>query len=130
MANILNIDDNKFDLLIVSKILEDAGHHVISVINAKTARELLQINNIDLIITDLVMPFSGLSFLLQTRSDYQNLPIIVTSGEVNEVLMSTLVEHGADVMLKKPLSAEILIKYTENLLNHGRPDKGITDELR
>ncbi|MCP1445584.1 PAS domain S-box-containing protein [Pseudomonas sp. GGS8] len=79
---VLVVDDDSLVLTSTSLLLEDLGHRVISAASGAQALELLDNgHDIDLVITDMVMPrMSGAQLAQAIRALKPHLPIILATG--------------------------------------------------
>jgi DNA-binding response OmpR family regulator len=76
--------------------------------------------NIDLVITDLVMPeISGVGVISVIKKKYPGTPVIAITGK-GEHPVALAMEADADVVLKKPFEFVDLDRYVTELL----PKKG------
>jgi CheY-like chemotaxis protein len=87
---IMVIDDETNIVLILKEILGDIGYRVVSAPNGLYAFELLkQMPKPDLFMVDLLMPvMGGRQFIetLQTIPEYNNIPIILVTGTIPNLL--------------------------------------------
>ena len=89
--------------------------------NGVEALDLLKDNEIDLILTDLVMPeMDGEELVINTRQSdkFRTIPIIVISSIANPAYESKLISLGASAVLNKPLSPMALDKTVKNVYNN------------
>jgi PAS domain S-box-containing protein len=79
---ILVVDDDNLVLTNVTAMLEDLGHHVISVSSGSKALETIgSTADIDLVLTDHAMPvMTGLQLIEQIRTQRRTLPVILATG--------------------------------------------------
>lgn len=107
---ILVVDDEKFILESVSKILIKEGYTVVTADNRKSAIQIIEEQELDLIITDIMLPFTGGFDIVEHVKDHpvkKNIPVIVITGMDEDVLVST--RTFADACLTKPFTAKQLI---------------------
>lgn len=106
-------------------LLEDAGYKVLQAENGKIALAILQLNPVDLMITDIFMPeMDGIELLLKVKQSFADLLIILISGggryvaDSNEYdyLETTRKLTGVEHILKKPFDDEILVEMVGKLL--------------
>lgn len=106
-------------------LLEDTGYKVLQAENGKIALVILQLNPVDLMITDIFMPeMDGIELLLKVKQSFADLPIILISGggryvaDSNEYdyLETTRKLTGVEHILKKPFDDEILVEMVGKLL--------------
>lgn len=108
MARILVIDDEQDIRFLIEKFLVRDGHEVDLAENGKQAMKLIEVNNYDLLITDVVMPEKdGIEVLNELQEHATRIKTIVISGGgargkiENYLVMAKLL--GADWVLPKPL---------------------------
>ncbi len=79
---ILAVDDDALVLMSTCAILEELGHKVLEAVSGKDAlRTLLEVGDVDLVITDQAMPgMSGVEMAQAMREQRPNLPIVVATG--------------------------------------------------
>ncbi len=96
-------------------------HHynTLKACNGKQALEVLQDHNVDLVITDIMMPeMNGVELLRNMRDDvtFSHIPVIMlTALDSNESKITSL-DQGADAYIEKPFSMEYLLTQISNLL--------------
>lgn len=114
---ILVVDDEDLVLTMDQAILSAYGYKVLLANNGQKALEILSKNNgdIDLVITDLVMPgMSGRELVEQIKSRSPGTPILCTSGYVWGASQTN--ERG---YLQKPFTTdELLIKVKQAFAQH------------
>jgi CheY-like chemotaxis protein len=120
MPRILLIDDDDAVRTVLNKMLVASGHTVIEARNGKEGMKLLPQTNPDLLITDLVMPeMEGFEVLMEVRQKNRKLKIIAISGGGRfsaDDYLKTAEFLGADRILAKPFSHEVLMKTVNELL--------------
>ena len=81
MANILIVDDQLSVQDMVSRVLEQAGHKTWTAGSYDEAVATVNSLQLDLVITDLVMPDKpGLDLVAWLRKKKRRLPVVVISG--------------------------------------------------
>ncbi len=69
MARILIVDDDEIQRHLLKNYLNEAGHIVFEASNGEQALNLHERNNIDIIITDILMPEKdGLELIIELRN--------------------------------------------------------------
>jgi DNA-binding response OmpR family regulator len=103
---ILIAEDEPMMATALEKKLISDGHQVVYAQDGRTALELLKKDLPDLIITDIMMPYtSGLELIGVIRSDIKlKIPIIVLSGMGEEETVLQAFELGADDFIIKPFN--------------------------
>ncbi|MEM7801003.1 MAG: response regulator, partial [Chloroflexota bacterium] len=104
--NILCIEDNQTNMLLISRVVEAEGHHLIHAPDGETAAEKLDGDLPDLILLDVNLPgMNGLDLARQIRQDKQkeNVPIIAVTANVLVGDRERCLEAGCNDYLPKPL---------------------------
>ena len=118
---IVIVDDEEFNLFLLENVLVLEGAEVISKRNAKDVLELFEENNnIDVILTDLMMPeMDGYDLMdrLQESDFGKNIPIIALSANMNECEEAKCKSKGVVSCLSKPINVEKLIRIINNVNN-------------
>lgn len=108
MATILIVDDDYVTHRIVSVILAGQSHTLLSAYNGLEALELLQVHTVDLILTDINMPYmDGLQLIDHVRGlpRYASLPIIVISASPLPDLPLSGLLKGSTAYISQPFSS-------------------------
>jgi two-component system, sensor histidine kinase RpfC len=120
--NILVAEDNQTNRLVISKILDRAGHNCVLVENGQLALDKLEYDRFDLVIMDMQMPVMGgieaaklyqFTTPLESRS-----PIIILTANATTDAKRECEEANVDAYLTKPIVASKLIS-TINALCSG-----------
>jgi CheY-like chemotaxis protein len=107
---VLLVDDNSIDRKVVARMLGGLGHEVVQSRNGLDALNCLEVEQVDAVVMDLLMPMlNGLETMQQIRKHESNryTPVIVLSAAGPEVAGDCL-QAGASAYLAKPCSAEQL----------------------
>lgn len=106
---ILVVDDDKTTRKMISLILKSKGYEVVTAENGIEALQKLGLERINLILTDMNMPYmDGIEFIKQVRatSDISDIPIVMVTTEADEDEKRRAFEAGVDDYLVKPTNAE------------------------
>ena len=122
-GRILVVDDNESNRELLSRQLTYDGHRPVLASGGAEALRLLDIEDVDLILLDLMMPdMSGLDVLRRLKADprLRNLPVIIISalGELESVVRC--IEAGAEDYLSKPFNSQLLRARINACLMRGR----------
>ena len=121
---VLIVDDSTMSRMVLRKCMEMGGHegvHYYEAANGVEALEILNANEIDLILTDLIMPeMDGEQLVINIKksSKLRDIPIIVISSIANPASESKLLSLGASSILSKPLSPIDLDQAVNNVYTH------------
>ena len=115
---ILIADDEMIMLKIIELRLKKDGHEVIVTTNGKEALEKIAQEDPDMIIADIMMPFtSGLEIVSVVKQNRQgrNVPIIILSSMGQENVVLEAFNLGADDYITKPFSPNELSMRVKRL---------------
>jgi CheY-like chemotaxis protein/AraC-like DNA-binding protein len=118
--SILIIDDNEDILEFLSEVLgETYTIHLAQ--DAEIAQNILKLEIIDLIVSDIMMPgIDGFELCKLVKSDveYSHIPIILLTSKNSYSAQIEGLEVGADAYIQKPFSPEFLQLQIANLLKN------------
>lgn len=81
MASILCIDDESAALSVRKRVLETAGHHVVTARSGAEGIQLFQLQPLDLVLLDYWMPgMNGIVTARELRRISPSVPMIILSG--------------------------------------------------
>jgi CheY-like chemotaxis protein len=106
VASILIIDDNEAFREMLGQMLVTMGHAVVLAPDGFEGTQLYRANPTELILTDLVMPHSGLGAIRVLRNEFPKLKVIAMSG--GSRLLGYAKDVGAFRTLMKPFTPEQL----------------------
>lgn len=116
---ILIVDDHPEIRYYIRQILEDK-YHVFEAAHGLEAVDLLKDKAVDLIITDLMMPWmDGFEFIeaINSSSEFKKIPLLVVSARISGEDKEKVLYHGINDYLQKPFSRKELTLRIENLLH-------------
>lgn len=118
MKRILVAEDNKLIQQTIAYKLGKDGYEVITVDDGKACLEKLENTAVDLLITDLFMPFvNGHEVISTIRNEWNNpMPIMVLSAAGSEDTVLKAFELGGDDYMVKPFSLGELTIRVKKLL--------------
>ncbi|NQD70914.1 response regulator [Sphingobacterium shayense] len=112
MSRILIAEDDELILKTIEHRLNKEGYELILTRNGQEAIDKLMTFEIDLVITDIMMPFaSGIEILSAIGALKKRIPVIVLSSMGQEEVVMEAFELGAADFMVKPFSPnELLIR--------------------
>jgi twitching motility two-component system response regulator PilH len=119
MCTILVIDDNVEILTEIKEILLEGGFSVLEAMTGKQAKEMIGTQDLDLVITDVVMPeMTGYEICRWIREESRNhdLPVIICSGKNETIDRYWGMKQGADAYIAKPFELHTLLDTIKLLL--------------
>ena len=118
---ILLVDDEEVLLEYSELILSEYGYTIITAESAKEALELLKKNQVDLMITDVIMPeMDGYQLVAEVTKLYPKIKIQILSGFSDESKSNLISDSLYKNRLHKPVSSNKLLLTIRNLLDEGK----------
>lgn len=119
MANILIIEDNRANMKLASLLLSNAGHSVLSAVDAETGMMLARSHHPDLILMDIQLPgMDGLTATALLKQDpaTAGIPIIALTALAMKEDQHKSRVAGCDAYIAKPLRYKELYAAIDTLL--------------
>lgn len=121
-ANLLLVEDNEELLAVTASFLQNI-YTIHTAENGKKALKILEEENINLIISDLMMPdMDGYELCEFVKNDtrYCHIPVIILTAKTSLNARLKGLEIGADAYIDKPYSLDHLLIQAHNLLENRR----------
>jgi CheY-like chemotaxis protein len=112
VLKVLVVDDESNMRLLIRMILESAGYEVVEAAHGAAALERMKESQVDLVVTDLMMPvMTGRELVERLRADpgTASIPIVVVSASLSSVATA------ADAVLAKPIEPSALLEAASSL---------------
>jgi PAS domain S-box-containing protein len=120
-ARIVVADDEAGVRSFLRLVLEGAGYEVLEAPSGKLALQEARAGRVDLVITDLVMPEQeGIETIRALCREVPGVGIIAISGALGPQFLEVARMLGAQAVLSKPLSAELLLAKVAEVLKSRR----------
>jgi two-component system, cell cycle response regulator DivK len=116
---VLCIEDNKINMLLVSRVVEAAGYDLLRAEDGPRALELLQAAQPDIILLDVNIPgIHGLDLARMIKEDKRlaSIPLIATTANVLVGDKERCLDAGCDEYLPKPLDIRRLRQVMSDYL--------------
>jgi DNA-binding NtrC family response regulator len=118
MFNILAIDDDEQILEAVAKIAKSEERRVFTAKSKSEAELVLEEEEIDLIISDLILPDgNGIEILKKVKSLNKDIPFVLVTGNSTVDSAVEALKSGARDYITKPFKSVELKVLIDNLLN-------------
>ena len=111
MSKILVVDDEENISKFICKSLKKEGHSVLSAYDYDSAINRINRSSVDLIISDVMMPYSGgfdIVDYIKSNERLKNIPVILVTGMDKDILDSST--SKANAVLSKPFEMSQLIE--------------------
>lgn len=110
--NVLVVDDFSTMRKIIKNVLKQIGiESVVEAENGKMALDLLKKEEVDLIISDWIMPeMTGIDFLKACKADenIKKIPFVMVTAEAQKGNIMEAIKSGVDNYIVKPFTPEKL----------------------
>jgi DNA-binding NtrC family response regulator len=106
---ILLVDDEENYRELIARVLTKAGYAVLQAADGMGALSLLERSNVDLVISDILMPvLNGYALVARLREKWPNMPVILTTGFLSPDAAKSMMKGSVD-FIPKPINAETLL---------------------
>lgn len=117
VLRVLIAEDDEVNALLVSRLVEKAGHRPVVVRNGRAALRAAMAEPFDLALVDVRMPeMSGVDFLRLFRAQeapQNRLPVVAVTADATEDTRIQCLAAGADAVYTKPVDPERLVDLLE-----------------
>ena len=118
-GRILVVDDDPALCDLLCEDLRHRGHQVWSAVKVSAARELLQQQEVDIVLTDLNLPqVSGLDFCAELHQQRPDLPVIIMTAFGSLDTAIAALRAGAYDFVTKPVDLDLLSISLDRGLQH------------
>lgn len=119
MSTVLVVDDSQTVRHMLSALLKQDGLTVIEASNGLEAKEKIQLQAPDLVITDLIMPeMNGYELCRWIKRDLsgKNIPVLICTTKNQEFDRHWGMKQGADAYITKPFQPGEMLQTVKQLL--------------
>lgn len=116
MATILIADDTATETALMSGVVKQLGHHVITAVDGETCIAAAKANRPALILLDVVMPkMDGFNACRKLKKDPEtaNIPIVIISTKNQDSDKFWAERQGANLYITKPFSPSQLTEAVQ-----------------
>ena len=127
MACLLVVDDSTADREMAAHLLAQESWRVLHAADGQEALAQMRDHNVDLVLTDLVMPnLDGLAFVKQSKTDHPLVPVVLMTARGSEEIAVQALEAGAASYVPKKTLVRDLVEVVERILEASRERKSYT----
>ena len=116
MARVVVLDDDAAVRNVIERLMKAEGHEVQAFEDAAPALDEVNFEEVDLIVTDLVMPMPGDQLILILQQEGFEVPTIVISANFTESRIEYLRELGVERTLEKPFEVAKLLALVREVV--------------
>ena len=121
MPNIIVCEDDKSLNNLISTVLRNDGHTVISAFNGREALEQFDCAHVDMLVSDIMMPeIDGYELLESLRSVNNNIPVLFITAKGTFSDKSKGFNLGVDDYMVKPIDIKELVLRVNALLRRSK----------
>lgn len=121
MFTVLIVDDEKLERNGVKFLLkrEKEEFYIIEAVNGKDAAGLLASNHVDILLTDVKMPYmNGLDLAGYVKENYEDIEIVIFSGYNDFSYAREALRYGVVDYVLKPVDPEEFHKTMERVIGN------------
>jgi len=118
MTTVLVVEDTLSEQELIANYLRDGGYTVIAASNGQEALSKIVGKDLDVVLTDLVMPdMSGLELCrsLKKNPETKDVPIIACTSKNQELDKLWGMKQGINVYLTKPFTREDILRAVRSV---------------
>lgn len=132
---VLVVDDDKMVRVTLQALVGSLGYECLVASSGREALELLAGNEVDLVVSDVVMPgMDGLELLEKVRNNHPGVDVIIATGFSERASYAEVINAGAMDFIKKPidqaeLDAKLARAFRERSLIRRLEQLSLSDSL-
>lgn len=118
---IMIVDDCQTTRKLLGHYLKSRGYSVVFAENGLDALEKLSVDRVNLILTDLNMPYmDGIEFIKTLKADpnMSDIPVLMVSTENDASEKERAMLIGANGYVVKPVTGEAIAENIRNIIKH------------
>ena len=116
---VLVVDDESMALVLIKRLLSEAGYHVVTAQSGFEALDLFrrQPHSFHLVLLDLTMPFmDGEETFQRLREIRADIPVVLCTGFIQRNRLDKLMKDGIAGFLRKPLAPDEIVDHVRGVL--------------
>ena len=116
--HILIVDDEPYILAFLSDLIKSTNVQVGTALNGALALDYIKSHNVDLVITDIMMPqLNGIELFYAIKKYDPFIQVVIITGYPSLTTIAEMLEAGANDFLIKPFDASKLKSVVEEAFN-------------
>ena len=118
MSRILIAEDDTTVRKLISRVLDNARHKVVTAENGVQTLEVLEQGDFDLLLSDIVIPeLDGFVLALKVSKDWRNLPVQLMTGYAVERQRAHNLDALIHNVISKPFTLQQICEAAEKVLD-------------
>ena len=120
-TRVLVVEDSATQAAALAVLLEREGCETIIARRAERALEMLGVEQVDIVLSDVIMPgMDGYELCRRIKASWSELPVILLTSLTDPLAIVRALESGADHYLAKPYDPEGLLSRVRLVLERSR----------
>lgn len=116
MALVLIVDDEPAELRMLTRVVERAGHSVITAPDGVAGLAAYRSHRPDWVVTDLAMPGKdGIALIAEIVAGFPGARIVAATGQTSERSLEAAIRAGAVATLRKPFEITQVVELLTEL---------------
>jgi len=116
--HILIVDDEPYILAFLSDLIKGTNIQIGTALNGELALDYIKTHNVDLVITDIMMPqLNGIELFYAIKKYDPFIQVVIITGYPSLNTIAEMLEAGANDFLIKPFDASKLKSVVEEAFN-------------
>ena len=125
--SVLYVDDDEEMLALLHEVVSQLGHTSVTAVDGVDALEKLELDQFDIVITDISMPrMDGIELTKQIKAYLEDVDVLVVTGYQEEYKYTDVIEIGASDFISKPFN----INELEAKINRILRERDLRAELK
>lgn len=133
-SKILVVDDEETILFALKRVLSRENYEIFLADNPVEAWEILDRENIDVLITDIMMnEFSGLELMEKTKEKFPMVPVVLITGNPDLSTAQEAIRHKAYDYISKPVERNRILEVVQSAVqskNQDIADRQMSEERK
>lgn len=126
MAHILVAEDDPAQRALLTGFLSTLGHTVVEAPDGAFAKQAIEADHLDLIVSDLQMPHvDGMVLLAHVQTMASPIPVILISGMWDDGTRKMAAALGCALQRRKPVDLESFGREIESVLRNWKSVRGL-----
>jgi len=116
---ILVVDDEEVTLVLIERVLRDAGYDVVTANSAFDCLHLFRVHpdRFAMVLLDLSLPFiDGEETFRRIRDMRKNIPVLLCTGFIERERLSDMMLSGLSGFLRKPIAPDEIVRVVRSTL--------------
>jgi CheY-like chemotaxis protein len=128
---ILVVDDEKMALVLIQRLLREAGYDVVTAESGFEAIDCFrrELHRFSMVLLDFSLPFmDGAETFRRLRELRSNIPVVLCTGFIQQDRLTDMIGAGLSGFLRKPVPPDELVAVVRSTLQNAMYSQGTGDQ--